>query len=353
MTVKVSTAFANQQPAGFKNHVENIVIVGAGGRSGQVMVKEIVKGGKHRVTAVTRPDSENTMPAGLHKIEKVNYSDHSELVRVFTGQDVLIITMGVMAPKESQTQLIDAAVEAGVRWIMPNEWGTDHANIQAGKDVLLGERILAIHDYIEKVGAGKTYWISVCCGFWYEFSLAGTEARYGFDFGKKEVTFYDDGETKMNTTTWPQLGRGVANLLSLKILPDNENDKRPYLSLFNNGSAYISSFFVNQKDMFDSVLRVTGDKKSDWKISHEDVQERYARGMKMMKEGQMVGFGILLYARMFYKDAPADFNDKVNNDTLGLPREDFDEATSVAVQMAKDGDTNAIHMGDRPSNRKV
>ena len=206
---------------------------------------------------------------------------------------------------------------------------------------MLGERILAIREYFKKAAAGKSHFISVACSFWYEFSLAGTEARYGFDFDKKTVTFYDDGETKINTTTWPQLGRAVASLLSLKVYPDDEQDSRPCLGQFKDGSVFITSFFINQKDMLESVLRVTGDNQEDWKISYEDIKERYAKGVKMFQEGSFLGFGILLYARVFYKDG-ASIHERLDNDVLGLPKEDLDEATKVAVQMAKDGDTNAI-----------
>ena len=339
----MSAAYANQQQAGFKNHVENIAIVGAGGRSGKFIAQALVDGGKHKVTAITRPDSTNEMLSGLHEIKHVNYDSRFSVVEALRGQDVLIITMAVTAPPESQTRLIDAAVEAGVKWIMPNEWGGDHTNGDAAKDTMIGERLIGIREYIKKVVAGKTHLIGMCCGFWYEFSLAGTEIRFGFDFDKKEVTFYDEGETRMNTSTWAQVGRGVASLLSLKVLPEDENDKGPYLSQYNDGTVYISSFFVNQKDMFESVLRVTGDTKEDWKISYEDVKKRYARGVSMMKEGNLAGFGMLLYARMFYKDGVGDWRARLDNDVLGLPNEDLDEATKVAIKMAREGETNAIH----------
>ena len=339
----MSTIYAKQQPSGFKNHIQNVAIVGAGGRSGGFIVQALVKGGKHKVTAITRPDSTNKMPAGIHEVKHADYNSKPSLVEALKGQDILIVTMSVMAPPESQTKLIDAAVEAGVPWIMPNEWGVDSTTKDVAKDTMLGERILGIREYIKKVGGDKLGFVSLNCGFWFEFSLAGTEARYGFDFDKKAVTFYDEGETKINTSTFPQLGRGVTSLLSLKVYPDDESDKEPNINQYRNRSACISSFFVNQKDMFESVLRVTGDKKEDWTISHEDVQERYARGAKMFKEGSFVGFGILLYARLFYKDGAGDFNNRLDNEVLGLPKESLDEATKVAVQMAKDGETSVIH----------
>ncbi len=128
----------------------------------------------------------------------------------------------------------------------------------------------------------------------------------------------------------------------MKVLPEDENDKDVCLEQFKDSSAYVASFTLTQKEMFESVLRVTGDKKDDWTIKHEDVKERYQRGKQMMSEGKMLGFGILLYARMFYPDSPGDFSKKLDNDKLGLPREDLDEWTAVAVKMAKEGENNAI-----------
>ena len=306
------------------------------------MVKSLVETGKHKVTAITRPDSTSEMPAGLHAVKQVNYESRLSMVEALRGQDVLIITMSVMAPPESQTTLIDAAIEAGVRYIIPNEWGVDHTNKEVARDTILGERIQGIREHIVEKGKGKTSAIGFVCGFWFEFSLAGTEIRYGFDFDKKTVTFYDEGKVKMNTSTFPQLGRAVAGLLSLKVLPEDESDKSATISQYENGAVCISSFFVSQRDMFDSVLRVTGDKESDWKISYEPVKERYARGKEMMQKGSMAGFGMMLYARLFYPDGAADFNDRLDNEALGLPKEDLDEFTKLATEMWARGEKNAI-----------
>ena len=94
--------------------------------------------------------------------------------------------------------------------------------------------------------------------------------------------------------------------------------------------------------MFESVLRVTGDKKEDWTVKHEDVEARYHRGNEILEQGKFVGFGILLYARAFYKEADGGFEGKLDNEVLGLPKEDFDEATKLGVQMATAGETNEI-----------
>jgi NmrA-like family len=269
------------------------------------------------------------------EVKKINYDDQSSLVEALRGQEVLIITMAVTAPRDQETKLIEAAAAANVPWVMPNEYGGDPSNVELGKDTLIAGGKSIHRSHIEKLG--KSSWIALICGFWYEYSLAGHPIRYGFDFKNRTVTFFDDGNTRINTSTWPQCGHAVARLLSLKVLPDDENDKSPCLANFRNNFVYISSFNVSQRDMLDSVLRVTGTSEEDWKIDHEDVKERYKKGVEDFKKGEMTGFVKLLYSRVFFPDGSGNYEAKrgLHNDILGLPQEDFDEYTKVAVQMAE------------------
>ncbi|EXJ67659.1 uncharacterized protein A1O5_09005 [Cladophialophora psammophila CBS 110553] len=328
--------YAKDQPAGFKNRVENIAIVGVGGRIGKHLTEALLKTGKHKITALTRPES-TTKPADGLVVRKVDYNDPAALVDALRGKDVLIITMAVMAPKEVQSNLINAAAEAGVAWVMPNEYGIDKTNASLAKDVLIAEPLIKTCEYIESLGLS---WIGLTCGFWYEFSLAGEECRYGFDFTTKTVTFFDEGTTKINTSTWNQCGRAVASLFSLKVLPEDAHDTSPSLSRFRNKSVYISSFLVSQRDMLASVLRVTSAGDDDWTIKHENTQERYKKAVEDMQKGEMSGFVRLLYTRVFYRDGGGDYESAKGtaNTLLGLPGEDLDEATRRAVEMAESGE---------------
>ena len=307
------------------------------------MAKALIATGKHKVTAITRTDSKSSMPEGA-TVKKVNYDDKASLVDALKGQDVLIITMAVTAPPETQDKLVDAAAEAGVPWIMPNEYSSDPTNESLQKDILLGNGRVKVRQHIEELGVSS--WIGFACSFWYEYSLAAAPSTYGFDFANKAVTFYGEGNTKINTSTWDQCGRAAAALLSLKVLPNDADDKAPMLSKFKNDHMYISSFLVSQRDMFDSVLRVSGDSEKDWTISHEDVKERYKAGVEQMKGGDRNGFAKVLYARVFFP-GDGDYESKrgLHNDALGLPKEDFDEATKRGVDLAAKGGPFAKRRG--------
>ncbi|KAF3015901.1 hypothetical protein E8E14_010387 [Neopestalotiopsis sp. 37M] len=303
------------------SHLKNIAIVGATGSVGKFIVDALLKTGKHNVTAITRVDSKAVMPQGV-KVAKVNYSEHSSLVEALMGQDVLIVTMSVQAPRETQVQLNEAAAAAGVPYIIPNNWGGDHANEKLGDETLLGPANRAVLKNIQELG--KSAWISIVSNFWYEFSLGGGPDRYGFDLNERSVVFFDDGKQPINTTTWPQSGLAVARLL---FLPEAE------LAQFKNKFVYISSFCVSQRDMFESVLRVTGTTEKDWKISYEDSRERYAGGVKAMQSGDMRGFARAMYTRMFYPDGSGVYENLrgLQNELLGLPKEDMDEFTKIAI----------------------
>lgn len=326
--------FAQNQPSGFKNHLEKIAIVGAGGQIGQWITTALLQNKSLKVTAITREGSLSNIPFDIPTI-KADYDDRASLVNALKGQDCLIVTMSVMAPPDSTKALYEAAAEAGVPWVVPNEYGGDASNAEANKDMILGPRKAQERKII--TDAGVSSWVGIACGFWYEFSLGGGTSRYGFDFPNKTIKWFSEGDVNLCTSTFPQVARALATVLSLKVLPDNESDKSLTLDSFRNDFVRIASFCVSQKDMWESVLRVTGDKAEDWTQSTVDIHEWYADGMARFQKGDMTGFGQLLYARVFYPDAPGDMSDRLDNQKLGLPTEDLDDFTRKAVEIGTTG----------------
>ena len=306
--------------------IRNIAIVGVTGQQGSHITSHLVAAGRHTITAITRADSVAAPPNGV-KVSKVNYDDPQSLISALRNQDALIITMSVTAPPDTSEKLVRAAAEAGVPWILPNEWGIDGTNEKYGRECFLGPPNKAIRDLIEELGVSS--WLAVACGFWYQYSLGTSQDMYGFDLQKREVIFYDDGNTKINTTTWEQVGRAVTGLLSL--------DGSELESKFKNKFAYVSSFNISQKDVFESVKRVTGTGDSDWKVEYVPSEERVAQGMKAMQEGgRYAGFAKVLYGRSLFPNGDGNFEAKhgLVNAMLGLPKEDLDECTKEAIQLS-------------------
>ncbi|KAL0929996.1 uncharacterized protein CTRU02_214816 [Colletotrichum truncatum] len=323
--------YARNQPAGFKNAIERVAIVGAGGTIGSHITAALLRTGKHTVKALTRKGSNNKLPEGV-LAAPIDYNDQASIVAALKDQQFFIITMAPTAPRDTHSKLVQAAAKAGVPYVMPNGYAGDIEHTKFGEDTLLGPIAKANRDEIERLGM---QWVNVSCGFWYDYSLAGGEARFGFDFDKRSLTLYDDGNTKNSTSTLSQVGRAVAKVLSLKELPEDENDKSLTLSRFANNSVYLKSFVVSQNDMFESVKRVTGTSDADWTINHESTKKRYEDGLAQVKTGNMAGFSKLLYARAFYPEDPSNLAAKAQNELLGLPEESLDEATKAGVDLVE------------------
>lgn len=181
--------------------IKNIAIVGAAGNVGQPITKELLATGKHTVTAISRRAPRAKLPDGV-KVVKVDYDQKSSIVEALKGQEVLIISLSAMAPQGTQAKLIEAAADAGVAWVMPNEYSPDFGNSQMpelGNEDTLGPGIVEAREHIERLGVGS--WVGFVCSFWYPHCLAHPLMPYGFDIPNKTVTFFDDGETKVTQST--------------------------------------------------------------------------------------------------------------------------------------------------------
>ena len=311
---------------------------------GKHIAEHLLKTGKHVVTAIARPSSTSRLPEGV-QVARVDYNgdDDAALVEALRGQQVLIITMSVSAPSGTISKFLRAAAKAGVPYVLPNWFGHDAANNKLCNDSLLSHNRDSICAEIESLGISS--YLLLVCNFWYEFSLGGGPGRYGFDFKKRSFVLFDDGNVAINTSTWPQCGRAIANLLSLKELPDNETDRSPTLSQFRNRSIYISSFRLSQRDMFESVKRVTGTTDADWTITHESAEQRWKDGQAALQQGNMKAFTKMLYSRMFFPNGDGDYQSSrgLHNDLLGLTVEDLDEFSAIGVRMGENGEVSQSH----------
>jgi len=276
------------------------------------------------------------MPDGV-LVARVDYGgdDDSALVSALRGQQFLIVSAAVSSPNDVN-KFVRAAAKAGVPYILPNWYGTDPAHDPPTEPDFIDRHIGTVISEIKDLGVSS--YVLLVCSTWFEWSLGGGPNRYGFDFDNRTVNLYDDGNVALNTTTWPQCGRAIANLLSLKELPEDESDKSPTLSQFRNSPVYISSFLVSQRDMFESVKRVTHTSDADWTITHEPIKQAYKESKEAWEKDRtnLPALGKYLYSRLFFPGGWSAYETTcgLHNDILDLPVEDLDEFTAIAISFA-------------------
>lgn len=89
------------------------------------------------MTALTRSGSETTLPQSVNNNSPVDYNDEATLMAALKDQDFLVITLSFLAPPDTHSKLVRAAVMAGVPYIMPNAYGTDiYGNPKLLDDIL-------------------------------------------------------------------------------------------------------------------------------------------------------------------------------------------------------------------------
>lgn len=122
------------------------------------------------------------------------------------------------------------------------------------------------------------------------------------------------------------------------MLPDDEKDNNFTLSRFRNGMCYVSSFNVNQREMLESVKRVTG---TSWSIKYQPVKDRYVEGVEQLRDGNRIGLMKALYSRVFFDDNSGNYESKkgTHNKLFGLPEEDLDDFARVPAKRVEQSGT--------------
>jgi len=263
--------------------------------------------------------------------------------------------MSVRAPPDQEAKLVEAAAAAKVPWILPNEFADDGSDEQLNKDNMYGLGKVATRELIKKLGVSS--YVAVATNFWYEYSVSAPGC-FGVDIEHKTMTFFDEGKVRVRTTTWPMTGESIARILSLKVLPEDDGDKDVTLSSYKNKVAYVSSFVWDQHELFESVKRVTKTKDSDWKIQSVPVKKFWEENRNKLFSLQhepfspmaRTAFGLMIYSRCFFPDVKTPGADDAvwveERKKLGLPEEDLDEFTGVAVKMVEEGYMAKLHGAD-------
>ncbi len=138
-----------------------IAIVGATGNIGLPTLTSLLEYGIHTVTAISRPDSKATFPAGV-QVVKGSYDDEAFLLSALAGQDVLVLQLNYYGEKY-QANFIKAAAKAGVRYVLPTEFGSDpYARLVQESPFLSSKK--QYRDLAEEVGVS---WIAIVNNPWY------------------------------------------------------------------------------------------------------------------------------------------------------------------------------------------
>ncbi|KAJ5601391.1 hypothetical protein N7510_010925 [Penicillium lagena] len=305
-----------------------IAVVGAGGQLGKPTLQHLLAAKRFNITLITRDGSDTKFPSDPSiTVKPVDYNSQESLVSAFKGNEALVLILNFAALEQTQMDLIKAASAAGIKYILPTEYGSDNAveklsNMVPINALKAGPRNLV--EELAKTHPGLT-WIGLVSNPWFDYSL--NNGGFGINVKTRTATLYDGGVSKFNTTLIPTVGLAIARLLSLPV----STLSSPKVA---NKFIYVSSFHTTQREILSAVQKATGTNDADWNIDTSKTSQGFIdEGNQLLKDGNFSGMVNLLYGTLFNPGLGGDYESTkgTDNKLLGLPQQD-ERDMAVVVQ---------------------
>lgn len=295
-----------------------IALVGASGNIGTHTLSALVSQGIHTLTVIQREESTATYPSSV-TVKKGDLSDSSFLEAALAGQDVLVLQLSRFA-MDSQPGLVRAAAAARVPYVLPVEFGSDPSAKLFNDFPMLREKNTA-RELIAELGVSS--WIAVVTNPWLDYGLQ--QKAWGFNVQGRKASLWGGGNTKVNTGSVKRAGEATAAMLAL---PEDE------LAKYRNKPFFMGSLYVTQREIFESILRVTKTEEKDWEVKTPDMDQVAKESDEAMMKGDMAAFMTKFFMMHFREGMGGDFNSKVDSGRLELPQEDLDKVIEEGLKSA-------------------
>ncbi|GKZ21814.1 hypothetical protein AbraIFM66951_008722 [Aspergillus brasiliensis] len=196
-----------------------VAIAGGSGNVAQEVIDRILAKGSHEIVVLSRRIPQRTDNINTRWVQ-VDYESKASLVRAFSDIDTVLSFLAIPDPTSMvrlQKNMIDAAIEAGVRRFAPSEWGStikSDMGIYGYKDEV--RRYLAEvneHDKRLEYCLFQPGFFTNYFGHPYStakyFSMSATYV----DFENRRALLVDDGDHKISLTTVQDMAGVVAEAL--------------------------------------------------------------------------------------------------------------------------------------------
>jgi hypothetical protein len=294
------------------NTYKTVLLVGASGDIGKVILSTLLADSNFKISVLSRTDSPATFSSSVNVI-KVNYSDRTALVNALTDQDVVISAVGVEAILENfDKTLIEAALEAGVKWLIPSEYGFDFDNFSTASipvNIPLLENITLL-----KQNQSRLLYTFISTGAFLDWGLDNN--FLGFDITNRKATLYDEGKYLVSGTLLKNFGKAIIAILHHSELTLN---KRIYI---------VDATFTQQEAL--ALLEKYTDTK--WTVEYVTTEETLKKAEEDWTKGNLIDAYIAFLLGLSYSGkGVCEFEDKSNNTALGLERIPLEQIIKEAV----------------------
>lgn len=294
------------------NNYKNVILLGATGNVGKHVLPALLADSSLNVTVLSRNNSNATFPSNV-KVIKIDYSDVAALTNALTNQDVVVSTIGGegLATNFGEV-LVQAAIDAKVKWIIPSEFGVDIEDPSANIP-LLGPK-LAVANLLKKNQSLIAYTL-ITTGAFLDWGF--DNGFLAFDIENHAAVLYDDGKNLVSGTTLPTIGKTVAAVI-----------RNPQLT--QNKRIYVADATFTQQQALALFEKYT---KSKWSVTNAVAANERKRAEENLAKGNIgpafLGF-ILSVA--YGGSSASNFEGKTINAAIGVPAVPLEQIVKEAVE---------------------
>lgn len=298
--------------------IKNVALIGGTGTLGAPVLKAL-KATEFNISVLNRQSSKSVYP----KTKVITIPDDLNVDEVAKALkenaiDALIITIAG-SHVESQKKLIDAAFKAGVKRVMPAEFGScDSADDKTNEILPLMKGKKDVRDYLVTLESKKRddgsslTWTSLVTGHFFDYGL--TCGLLKFDLKARKAYILDGGNIKFSASNLAFIGKAVLKILQK---PDETANKL----------LYVHSNYVTQLELLAALETATGEQFE--RIEQSSEEELNVSRPKMLagdgeaREEVVAVWGVVA----------SDWKDKKGfaNSLLGLQEDDLHETVARVV----------------------
>ncbi|RYN60366.1 hypothetical protein AA0119_g13268 [Alternaria tenuissima] len=295
--------------------IRKVVLVGASGNLGAIILPALVAEKSFQVTVLTRPTNTSTFPEGVTVIRTV--FEEPKLAEVLEGQDAVVSCVGATGFQD-QRVLIDAAIKARVKRFIPSEFSSNTMSAAVCQLVPVFEPKKAILDYLkEKESTGLT-WTGIAVGALFDWGLHS--GFLGFDLANKKATIWDGGNKTFSLTNQSDVGKAVVGALT-------------HPSETANQYLYVATVTTTQKDILASLESHSGKR---WEAQDVTTEQQLTAGRELVSKGDFTGMFMLVQAAAWgsVPDIRSAFpvDESLANAVLGVPEGTIDETVKAVLK---------------------
>jgi nucleoside-diphosphate-sugar epimerase len=297
----------------------NIIVVGATGSIGSIVLQALLNEPSFTVTALQRASSKSKLPSNVRVITIDDSYPLDALVSAFTGQDAIVNCMTSLAVSD-QLRFIDAAVTAKVVRYVASEYGLNNNRPEARALNSVFREKGEIQDYLRQQESKGLEWMSIACGMWLKWSA--THDFLGMHLKEKRFVFWDDGEGWFSCTTEENTALALVRSLTRKW----EETK--------NRIVWLSDFAITQKQLLEAIERLGGEKLNVERVNTDElIKEKQAA---VAAGNQFATFDLIETGFVTGRfGGHLEKEGTIMNDLLELPKKSLDEVVRAALDAVK------------------